>query len=118
MTHFALTVDDLDVYHYRTLRSIADNPRVPVQPQRLALFRRLQIVTPVEPPREPHNGKRKVKVRAFELTELGRRALANWEAKHGPAVAPPPTPHRPVGTGYVMPRGGVGGAVARRGGAS
>jgi hypothetical protein len=116
VTAFSLTIADLDVSHYRTLRAIADNPRHHVQPQRLALFRRLQLVTPAEPPREPHEGKRRVKARAHELTELGKRALANWEAKHGPAVAPP-TAHRPVGTGYASPRGGVGGSVAKRGGA-
>jgi hypothetical protein len=115
VSNHALTIADLDVYHYRTLRAIADNPRVPVQPQRLALFRRLQLVKPAEPPREPHNGKRKVKVRAHALTELGKQALERHEAKHGPAVAPR-TAHRPVGTGYAAPMG-FGGTMIRRGGA-
>jgi hypothetical protein len=116
MSNHALTIADLDVSHFRTMRAIADNPRVKVQPQRLALFRRLKLVKHSEPPREPHNGKRKVQVRANALTELGKQALARHEAKHGPAVAPR-TAHRPVGTGYAVPRGGFGGAVARRGGA-
>lgn len=117
MSNFALTVADLDVYHYRTLRSIADNPRHHVQPQRLALLRRLKLVKPAEPPREPHNGKRKVLVRANELTELGRQALERHEAKHGPAVAPR-TAHRPVGTGYASPRASYVGSTSRRGGAA
>lgn len=116
MTAFALTVVDLDVSHYRTLRAIADNPRHHVQPQRLALFRRLGLVMPSEPPREPHEGKRKVPVRAHELTDLGKQALERHEAKHGPAVAPP-TAHRPVGTGYASPRVSYVGSTAKRGGA-
>lgn len=79
----AQTVEDLRAEQITTLREIAANPRKQLQPQRRDLLRRLGLIVPSEPPRPPREGRSNPKPRAYALTELGLRVIAE-----SPVAAP------------------------------
>lgn len=80
----ATTVADLDASHFATLRKIAANPRCYIQPQRMAMLRRLGLVDWAEDPRpaRPEGGYRRgPEPRAKVLTASGVETLANAPAE-------------------------------------
>jgi hypothetical protein len=68
------TVDTLTEVHREELRALDANPRHVLQPIRRKLFKRLDLISPLEPPRPGVDRRSRPPVRAHKLTPLGKQA--------------------------------------------
>lgn len=71
----AFTIATLNVQQIRNLRALAENPSFELEPIQRKMFRRLGLIKPLDPPREPSDVQRRKVPRRHELTPLGYRTI-------------------------------------------